>query len=521
MNQPVFIAIDLKSFFASVECVYRGLDPLTTNLVVADASRTDKTICLAVSPSLKSYGIGGRARLFEVVQRVRSVNEQRRWKAPQYKFTHKSSNNIEVSGNPAVELDYIVAPPHMQRYMEVSSRVYATYLKYIAPEDIHVYSIDEVLIDATNYVDRKFKKTSQYPAERPLTGEATPDMQIRDEGEERLSAVANKKLQAAHDLAITMIKDVLKSTGITATAGIGTNLYLAKVAMDIHAKHQKADSNGVRIAELDPISFRRELWNHRPLKDFWRIGKGIASKLEAHGITTMGELARRSLDKGWEAWMFKQFGVAAELIIDHAWGWEPCPMSEIKRYKPQTNSITRGQVLQEPYTFEKARVIVREMSDLIALTLVNKNLKTNQLDLYIGYDIENSASYGGDLVSDWYGRTVPKPAHGSINLERYSFSAQLIIKRCVELYEKIVDPNLSVRRIHISANRLLPAEEAEATIQPTLFDDIHDDPKELRRQQVILQIKKKFGKNAILKGTNFEEGATARERNQQVGGHKE
>lgn len=450
-----YIAIDLKSFYASVECVERGLDPLTARLVVADPSRTEKTICLAVSPALKAYGIPGRARLFEVVQAARKQH-----------------------------FDYIVAPPQMAHYMQVSARVYSTYLKYVAPEDIHVYSIDEVFIDATSYLQT-------YGC-------------------------------SAHELALRMIRDVLKNTGITATAGIGTNLYLAKVAMDIKAKHQQADADGVRIAELDEMSYRRELWGHEPLRDFWRVGRGIAARLEAVGIHTMGQLARCSMDERWEAWLYRQFGVNAELLIDHAWGWEPCTMEAIKSYKPQTNSISSGQVLSEPYTFEKGRLIVREMTDLLALDLVSKRVKTDQMMLSIGFDTENitAGRCQGEVAADWYGRATPKPANGSVNLGRHSSSAQVITDAVMELFDRIVSKDLTIRRVNVTACHLLPENEVDAAQQMSLFEEETDDDKERKRQEAILSIRKKFGKNAILKGMNFEDGATTIERNSQIGGHK-
>lgn len=482
MRSRIYIAIDLKSFYASVECVDRGLDPLTTNLVVADPTRTDKTICLAVSPSLKSYGIPGRARLFEVVQAVRRVNETRRRNSPGRKLKSGSHDNLEVQNDPEVALDYIVAPPQMARYMEVSGKVYETYLNHIAPEDIFSYSIDEVFIDATAYL-KTYSCT-------------------------------------AHELAMRMIRNVLAVTGVTATAGIGTNLFLAKVAMDVKAKRQKADGDGVRIAELDEMSFRREMWPHTPLTDIWRIGRGIASRLEANGIFTLGELARRSLDKNWEAWLYKQFGVNAELLIDHAWGYEPCTMEQIKAYRPETHSISTGQVLMEPYPFEKGKLIIREMADNLALDLVSRHVKTDQLVLAIGYDVENASKATGEIVSDWYGRKVPKPAHGSVNLGRHSSSTALITGAVVDLFDKIADKKLTVRRVTIAANNLLPDNEVEAAVQLDLFAEAEDNTKERRVQESILQIKKKFGKNAILKGMNFEEGATAKDRNAQIGGHK-
>ena len=459
-----YIAIDLKSFYASVECVDRGLNPLTANLVVADASRTEKTICLAVSPSLKAYGIGGRARLFEVVQRVREINRQR-----------------SRTGQPPLE--YIAAPPRMRRYMEVSTKIYSIYLKYIAPEDIHVYSCDEVFIDATDYL-------GTYAC-------------------------------SAHELAMRMIKDVLAQTGITATAGIGPNMYLAKVAMDIEAKHSPADADGVRIAELDEMSYRRKYWTHRPLTDFWRIGKGLAARLEANYMYTLGDVARRSLEN--EESLYRLFGVNAELLIDHAWGWEPCRISDIKAYRPSSNSLSSGQVLSQPYSFEKARLVAREMTDQLVLDLVAKKLVTDQMVLTVGYDIENldngSRGYQGEVVRDFYGRSVPKPAHGSINLGSNNSSTQQITDAVMQLFDRIVDRRLLVRRMYVVANHTIDEEKA-ALESASLFADTQTDEKERRRQEAIIAIKNKFGKNAILKGMNFDEGATAKERNAQVGGHK-
>ena len=460
MKSRTYIAIDLKSFYASVECAERGLDPLTTNLVVADASRTDKTICLAVSPSLKAYGIGGRPRLFEVVQKVAEINRTRR-----------------------PPLEYIVATPRMALYMQVSSRIYGIYLKYIAPEDIHVYSIDEVFIDATDYL---------------VTYSCS-----------------------AHDLAMRMIRDVLGETGITATAGIGTNLYLAKVAMDIVAKHSDPDKDGVRVAQLDEMSYRRLLWDHTPLTDFWRVGRGIAAKLETAGIRTMGELARRSLNGSWEAYLYKLFGINAELLIDHAWGWEPCTMQLIKAYRPSANSIGSGQVLMEPYTFEKARVVIDEMTDSLVMDLVEKRLVTDQMVIDVSYertDRPGSAAYSGEQVRDWYGRSVPKPAHGSVNLGRRTSSTHLITEAVLGLFDRIVDRSLYVRRLNVVAANVTP--ESNEGQQLELFEEQFDTDKERRQQEAILEIRRKFGKNAILKGMNFEEGATAMERNKQIGGHK-
>lgn len=482
MQDRTYIAIDLKSFYASVECVDRHLDPLTTNLVVADASRTEKTICLAVSPSLKGYGISGRARLFEVVRQVRGVNELRRRNAPGWKLTSASSDNTAVQSDPSVALDYIVAPPRMARYMEVSGKVFSTYLKYVAPEDILVYSCDEVFADVTDYL-KTYGCT-------------------------------------ARELAMRMIRDVLDTTGITATAGIGSNMFLAKVAMDIKAKHLKAGRDGVRIAELDEMSFRDEMWGHEPLTDFWRVGRRIAARLEANGIRTMGELARRSLDKSWENWLYRQFGVNAELLIDHAWGYEPCGMSDIKAYHPQTNSISSGQVLKEPYSFGKARTVTMEMLDALSLDLVSKKVRTDQIVLYICYDTENTGRYKGELVSDWYGRKVPRPAHGSVNLERFTSSTSMIIEATMSLFDRIVDRRLTVRRINVTANHIISDDKALCRNQQGLFDAPDDNVRERRIQESILQIKRKYGRNSILKGINFEEGATAIERNGQIGGHK-
>ncbi len=505
-TQRTYIAIDLKSFYASVECKERNRDPLTTNLVVADASRTEKTICLAVSPSLKSYGIPGRPRLFEVVQKVNQVNASRRWKAPNRTFDGASDDSTELNSNPALEIDYIVAPPQMALYMEYSTRIYSVYLKYIAPEDIFPYSVDEVFIDATNYL-KTYKMT-------------------------------------AHELAMTMIRDVLKTTGITATAGIGTNMYLCKIAMDIVAKHMEADKDGVRIAELDEMSYRQKLWNHRPITDFWRVGRGYAKKLEEHGLYTMGDVARCSIGKPGEIYneelLYKLFGVNAELLIDHAWGYEPCTMELVKAYKPQTNSVSSGQVLHCPYDFDKARLIVKEMTDQMVLDLVDKGLVTDQIVLTVGYDIENltdpnrSRNYKGTVTIDRYGRKVPKHAHGTANLKRQTSSTKLITEAVMELYDRIVDKNLLVRRINITANKLVDEETASKNNtyeQLDLFTDYkakeEKDAKEeaalereKRMQKAMLNIKKKYGKNAILKGMNLEEGATAKDRNEQIGGHK-
>ena len=493
MTEKKYLCIDLKSFFASVECVERGLNPMTTNLVVADKERTEKTICLAVTPSLKAHGIPGRARLFEVVQKVREVNNQRRLNAPKRTFSDKSFNSEELNNNPSLELDYIVAPPRMAHYMEYSTRIYNVYLKYIAPEDIHVYSIDEVFIDITHYL-------------------------------------ATYKL-SAHDFARKLIQDVLNTTGITATAGIGTNMYLAKIAMDIEAKHIPADKDGVRIAELDEMSYREKLWSHKPLTDFWRVGKGYANKLERYGMKTMGDVARCSLYD--EDLLYRLFGVNAELLIDHAWGWEPCTIKEIKAYKPTTNSLSSGQVLQTPYYFDKAKLVTREMAEALALELVEKALVTNQVVLTIGYDIDNltdeNIQYKGDIVTDFYGRKVPKHAHGTGNIDRYTASSKLIVDATMELFDRIVDKSLLVRRINIAVCKLQREKDVKdnQVEQLDLFTDYEKKnkqeenlKKEKRMQEAVLSIKKKYGKNAILKGMNLEEGATAKERNSQIGGHK-
>ena len=499
MSDRTYIAIDLKSFYASVECVARGLDPLTTNLVVADRSRTDKTICLAVSPSMKAYGIGGRARLFEVVQRVKEVNYERLSNAG-WHFAGKSSDDTQLKTHPDWELDYIVAPPRMAHYIEVSTQVYKTYLKYVSSEDIHVYSIDEVFIDVTAYLG---------------IYKVTP-----------------------HKLAIRMIRDVLATTGITATAGIGTNMYLAKVAMDIVAKHVEEDKDGVRIAELDEMSYRRTLWNHRPLTAFWRVGRGIAAKLAQYGITTMGQIARKSLQN--EDFFYRLFGVSAELLIDHAWGWEPCTIDYIKAYRPESNSFSSGQVLQEPYEWAKAKVVLQEMADAMALSLFSKQLVADQLVLTINYDTvnltdpERKARYTGPVTADYYGRTVPKAAHGTENLSRQTSSSTLITDAAVRLYERITNPDLLIRRITLVTNHVVPEAQANANTTPTqldLFTDYEAEAqrqkkeeealdKERRLQAAQLAIKSRFGKNAILRGVSYTEGATAKERNSQIGGHR-
>ena len=505
-SDKVYISIDLKSFFASVECVERGLDPLTTNLVVADASRTSKTICLAVTPSLKAYGIPGRARLFEVEQKVRQANASRRVYVKGGEFEGSSYKASELEENNKLSLDYIVAPPRMALYVEYSTRIYDIYLKYIAPEDIHVYSIDEVFMDVTGYLN---------------TYKLTP-----------------------RELAMRIIKDVLDNTGITATAGIGTNLYLCKVAMDIVAKHIPADENGVRIAELDEMEYRRKLWSHKPITDFWRVGRGYAKKLATYGLYTMGDVARCSVGKDNEYYnedlLYKLFGINAQLLIDHAWGWEPCTIADIKSYRPENNSVSMGQVLQEPYECDKARLIVREMTDILVLDLVDKGLMTNQIVLTIGYDIDNltdparRARYTGEITTDHYGRQVPKHAHGTVNLDNYSSSTKIIMNKVCELYDRIINTELLVRRVTICANRIAEAssEACQDNVrQLDLFTDflVEDEDKEREREELekekkiqnaMLSIKKKYGKNAVLKGMNFEEGATTIQRNQQIGGHK-
>lgn len=507
-NHHTYIAIDLKSFYASVECVERQLDPMDTNLVVADSARTEKTICLAVSPSLKSLGIPGRARLFEVVEKVKDVNVQRKRLSPGHAFRGESCFAGELEGHPEFSLSYIVAPPRMSLYMEYSARIYKIYLKYIAPEDIHVYSIDEVFMDVTAYLD-------------------TYSL-------------------SARELAGKIIQDVFARTGIPAAAGIGTNLYLCKVAMDIMAKHAPPDQNGIRIAELDEMSYRRLLWNHRPITDFWRVGRGYSRRLAEHGMFTMGDIARCSVGDSQsyynEELLYKLFGINAELLIDHAWGWEPVTIDLIKQYKPETNCISSGQVLHCPYDFQNARLIVKEMTDLLVLELVEKRLVTDQLTLTIGYDIENltrpeiSRKYKGEITTDHYGRRVPRHAHGTAGLKRLTSSTRLIMNAVMELYDTIVDKNLLIRRIGISANRLLDEsaarnEEQVSYTQLDLFTDYEALEKqeleteaalkkERALQEAVLSVKKKYGKNAILKGMNLEKGATTVERNRQIGGHK-
>ena len=501
MRDKTYIAIDLKSFYASVECRERGLDPLDTNLVVADESRTDKTICLAVTPSLKSYGISGRGRLFEVKHRVKEANAGRRHDAPEHKLEGSSHFFSELQANPELAIDFIIAPPRMAHYMEYSTRIYQVYMKYVAPEDIVVYSIDEVFMDVTNYLN---------------TYKLSP-----------------------HDLAMRIILDVLETTGITATAGIGTNLFLCKVAMDIVAKHIPADKNGVRIAELDEMTYRKSLWAHQPLTDFWRVGRGYAKKLEEHGMFTMGDIARCSHED--EDLLYKLFGKNAELLIDHAWGWEPTTIEAIKAYRPSTNSLGSGQVLHCPYEAAKARIVLREMADMLALDLVDKGLAADQLVITIGYDIENLTDperrnkYHGPTVKDHYGRTIPKHAHGTINLGGHTSSTKKIMNAASELFDRITDKNLLIRRLNITANHVIN----ESTVPKQMADyeqlDLFTDyaameekkaqeraelEREKKMQQAMLTIKKKYGKNDILKGMNFEDGATAKDRNEQIGGHK-
>ncbi len=505
-REYTYIAIDLKSFYASVECIERGLDPMNTNLVVADKSRTDKTICLAVSPSLKAYGIPGRPRLFEVMQKMREVNAERQKKAPGQAFTGASAHAIELEYMPQLKVDFVTAVPRMALYLEYSGRIYDIYLKYAAPEDIHVYSIDEVFMDVTCYL--------------------------------------NTYQMTARKLASEIVRDVLETTGITCTAGIGTNLYLAKIAMDIVAKHLPPDKYGVRIAKLDEMSYRRLLWSHRPLTDFWRVGRGYAQKLEACGIYTMGDIARCSLgvpaDYYNEELLYKLFGVNAELLIDHAWGWEPCRMEDIKAYKPESSSMGSGQVLQCAYDFRKAGLVVREMTEQVVLELVDKGLVTDQMVLTVGYDRsslerpEVRKAYRGEVKTDRYGRRVPKHAHGTANLGRQTSSTKQAVEAVMGLYEQIVDKRLLIRRIQVTANHVVEEGqilEQEAYEQMELFTDYEERRKEQeeerealarerRLQKTMLEIKKRYGKNAILKGMNLEEGATARDRNNQIGGHK-
>ena len=506
-EEHTYIAIDLKSFYASVECVERSLNPLTTNLVVADVSRTEKTICLAVSPSLKAYGIPGRARLFEVVQKVREVNAMRRSRAPGGKLAGESCFADELQRRPELAVSYIAAVPRMAHYMEYSAKIYRIYLKYIAPEDIHVYSIDEIFADVSSY----------------LKGYA----------------------MTARELAGTIIQDILTQTGITATAGIGSNLYLCKVALDIVAKQVKPDENGVRIAELNERKYRELLWGHRPLTDFWRVGKGYAKKLEESGLFTMGDIARCSLGKDNEfhneELLYRLFGVNAELLIDHAWGWEPTTIALVKQYKPGTSCISSGQVLQCPYDFERGKLVIKEMADFLALDRVEKRLVTDQIVLTVGYDMENLAdagrhrAYKGEVTVDRYGRRIPKHAHGTANLRAQTSSTEEIMRAALKLYENIVNPNLLIRRVNITANNLMEEDRAqekeEKFVQMDLFTDYRAmeqqkkeetqrRKKERALQEAVLSVKHKYGKNAMLKGMNLEEGSTGRLRNSQIGGHR-
>ena len=501
MKQHTYIAIDLKSFYASVECRDRGLDPLDTNLVVADESRTDKTICLAVTPTLKSFGISGRARLFEVKQKVKEVNADRKRNLMGREFSGSSHFYSELSKDPSLALDFIIAPPRMAYYMEYSTRIYEIYMKYVAPEDIIVYSIDEVFMDVTDYLQ---------------TYRMSP-----------------------RDLAMKMILEVLETTGITATAGIGTNLYLCKVAMDVMAKHIPSDENGVRIAFLDEMTYRRELWPHRPITDFWRVGRGYAKKLETYGIYTMGDVARCSEQN--EELLYRLFGKNAELLIDHAWGWEPCTVEAVKAYRPESSSLGSGQVLQCPYDAEKAKLVVREMADALSLDLVEKRLVTDQIVITVGYDIENLTDperrkkYRGEVVTDRYGRQIPKHAHGTENLESFTSSTQKMVEAASVLYDRIVDKNLLIRRMNITANNIVEEKTApqknNSYQQLDLFTDYAAEEeqekqealrldRERKLQEATITIKKKFGKNAILKGMSLQKGATAKNRNEQIGGHK-
>ncbi len=486
-KEKQYVAIDLKSFYASVECAERGLDPLDANLVVADESRTDKTICLAVSPALKALGISGRARLFEAKQRIREVNRERLRNAPGRQLRGKSVFASELADDPALEVDLIVARPRMRYYMEYSRKIVEIYLRHISAEDLLVYSVDEVFIDATPYL-RTYGMT-------------------------------------AHEFAMMLIREVLKETRITATAGIGTNLYLAKVAMDIVAKHIPPDRDGVRIAALDETAYREQLWCHRPLTDFWRVGRGIAAKLERHGMYTMGDVARRSEVN--EDQLYRLFGVNAELLIDHAWGWEGAKIADCRAFRPASKSLSQGQVLQRPYTAAEGRIVVSEMADQLAMDLLRQGLVTDQVVLDVAYDVENltdpvrAARYRGPVAEDYYGRMAPKRVHGSRNLDRPTASAKAILEAARAIYDRIVDPELLVRRFNIAAVRLIPEEEAGPQ-QLDLFSAQEPDPeRERSMQKALLQIRDRFGKNAIVKGLNLREGATAMERNGQIGGHRE
>ena len=494
-KERIYIAIDLKSFYASVECVEKGFDPLNTNLVVADSSRTSKTICLAVSPALKSYGVGGRPRLFEVEQTVKKLNEERRKKIWNRNFSGKSCLKDKLDNDYSLALDYVVAVPRMALYIEYSTRIYDIYLKYVSKDDIHIYSIDEVFIDATDYLN---------------TYKLTP-----------------------RDFALKMIEDIMITTGVTATAGIGPNLYLAKVAMDIVAKHLPADKDGVRIAQVDERSYRELLWSHEPLTDFWRVGPAYMRRLAKYGIRTMGDVARFSLKS--EGVLYDEFGINAELLIDHAWGYEPCTMKDIKKYKPVSNSLGSGQVLMEPYTYEKAKVVLKEMIDNLCLDLVEKGLVTDNVGLYIGYDNSNDLrGFKGEIKKDWYGRNVAKPGGGSMSLRNFTSSVSTIKEALLYIYEETVNRNLKIRRINISFGKVVPKSRIDNSVkveQFNLFADpeaiIRYDEKEKEEEKkeedlakAIISIKNRFGRNSILKGTNLEEGATGRERNNQIGGHR-
>ena len=495
-KQRTYIAIDLKSFYASVECVEKGFDPLDTNLVVADESRTSKTICLAVSPSLKSFGVPGRPRLFEVEQIVKQLNEERRRKAPGGVLSGKSALLHRLEADSSLAIDYVTAMPRMGLYIEFSTKIYDIYLKYVSKDDIHIYSIDEVFIDATDYL--------------------------------------NTYRMTAHEFAMKMIEDIMINTGVTATAGIGTNLYLAKVAMDIVAKHKKPDKDGVRIAELDEMSYRKILWTHEPLTDFWRVGRGIAKRLLKYNIHTMGDIAEFSLRA--DGVLYDEFGINAELLIDHAWGYEPCTMKDIKAYRPVSNSLSSGQVLMEPYTFEKAKVVCKEMIDNLCLDMVEKGLVTDSVGLWINYDSSNDLrGYKGKIVMDYYGKRTAKPAKGTVQLDDFTSSSRTITAALMKVYDLNVDPALKIRRITITANRVISKNMAVSKMKVRQFDLFHDaketekldeqrqqeELKEENLAKAILDIKHRFGKNMILKGTNFEDGATGRRRNEQIGGHKE
>ena len=493
----IYVAIDLKSFYASVECVERKLDPLQTNLVVADPTRTEKTICLAVSPSLKKYGIPGRARLFEVVQKVEQINNDRRYKALGRKLTGKSIWSFELERHPELEVDYVVAPPQMAHYRKVSAQIYGIYLKYVAPEDIFAYSIDEVFIDATNYLDIYHLN--------------------------------------AHDFTRMLIQDVLHTTGITATAGIGPNMFLCKVAMDIVAKHIPADRDGVRIAEIDEQKYKELLWEHTPLTDFWRVGRGTASRIAKIGLYTMGDIARCSLNRQSLGQLYKLLGKNTELLVDHAWGIEPTTIKDVKAYEPDNNSTSTGQVLKEPTDYETTRLIVWEMADTLSLDLVEKGIVTNQIVLTIGYDRESlvSGKYMGEVVMDYYGREVPKHAHGTINLDRHTSSTKIITEAVMKLFDAIADPDLLSRRLGIAACNVISEEDVpklEKHEQISIFDLGKEDEdtaeqdeklaKERALQEAMLEIKHKYGKNAVVKAKNLNKGGTAIERNSQIGGHK-